>query len=237
MKDSLTSIILCTKNEEFYIKDSIQKLEENIKNLEIIIVDDDSTDKTRDIINKINHNNRIKLIHRTKTKGLASAISSGLFHASGNYVGWIDTNMSELNFKFAEMKNLLDDNFDIVILSRYVEGGKDERVLIRSLCSKYFNLICRILLGSQIKDYTSGIFLMKKSIFNEVSFLPYGHGEFFIEFLENAKRKGFNIKEIPYTQIRDDDSKGSKTSSNLIKFLFLGFVYSLRIFITKIRRN
>ena len=40
------------------------------------------------------------------------------------------------------MIGLLDNGDDIVILSRYVQGGGDERTLLRSLSSKYFNFIC-----------------------------------------------------------------------------------------------
>ena len=47
-----TSIILCTYNEANYIKDTIEKLQKTIKNLELIIVDDNSKDETRNIINE-----------------------------------------------------------------------------------------------------------------------------------------------------------------------------------------
>ena len=145
--------------------------------------------------------------------------------------------MSELVKKFKEMAELLDSNYDIVILSRYVEGGGDKRKLLRSISSKYFNYICSLLLGSKIKDYTSGIFLMKRAVLNEVNFLAYGHGEFFIEFIENANRKGLKIKEIPFVQMKDDELNVSKTAGNLINFIYLGFIYFLRIVKTIIRRN
>ena len=86
-------------------------------------------------------------------------------------------------------------------------------------------------------DYTSGIFLMKRSVLKEVSIMPYGHGEFFIEFLENANRKGFLIKEIPFIQKKDVNLTESKTSGNLFKFFYLGFIYFLRVIIIKLRRN
>ena len=197
MSSEKISIILCTYNEELHIKDSIETLIANIDNLELIIVDDNSSDNTIKIINSLNKDNKINLIQRQKTRGLASAFLTGLIQSTGSYIGWIDTNMSELNVKFNEMKFLLESEYDIVILSRYIEGGGDNRKLLRSLSSKYFNLICSSLLGSKIKDYTSGIFLMKRKVLNEVNFLAYGHGEFFIEFIENANRKGFKIKEIP----------------------------------------
>jgi glycosyltransferase involved in cell wall biosynthesis len=232
-----TSIILCTRNEEKDIKVSINKLKENIKNLEIIIVDDNSTDQTREIIKSLNKDNKINLIHRIKSKGLASAFYTGLLECKGENVGWIDTNMSELNFKFIEMEDMINQGNDIVVLSRYIKNGSDKRILIRSLSSYIFNFITRTILGSKIKDYTSGIFLMKRSVLKEVSIMPYGHGEFFIEFLENANRKGFLIKEIPFIQKKDVNLTESKTSGNLFKFFYLGFIYFLRVIIIKLRRN
>ena len=237
MSSKKISIILCTYNEERHIKDSIESLNNYIDNLELIIVDDNSTDNTIKIINDINNDNKINLIQRKKTRGLASAFLTGLIQSSGNYIGWIDTNMSELNKKFNEMRILLESEYDIVILSRYVAGGGDKRKLLRSVSSKYFNMVCSFLLGSKIKDYTSGIFLMKRKVLDEVNFLAYGHGEFFIEFIENANRKGFRIKEIPYVQMKDDELNVSKTAGNLIRFFYLGIIYFLRILKTLIRKS
>jgi len=237
MSNQKISIILCTYNEADYIENTISKLQKTINNLEIIVVDDDSKDDTRVKIKNYPDLKNVKLIHRKKTRGLASAFLTGLISSNGDYVGWIDTNMSELVIRFIEMSDLLNSEYDIVILSRYVEGGGDNRVFFRSFCSKFFNLICRLLLGSKIKDYTSGIFLMKKKVLDEVTFLSYGHGEFFIEFIENAHRKGFKIKEIPYVQIKDDEPGSSKTAGNYMNFFYLGAVYFIRILKTIIRRN
>ena len=41
---------------------------------------------------------------------------------------------------------------------------------------------------------------MKREILDEVTFLGYGHGEFFLEFVYNVHQKGFKIKEVPYIQ-------------------------------------
>ncbi len=231
-----TSIILCTYNEANYIENTIAKIEKIIENLELIIVDDNSTDGTQEIINRINQEKKYKVIFRKKSKGLASAFLRGVIETSGDRIGWLDTNMTESISRFQEMSDLLSNGNDIVILSRYVEGGADKRKLMRSLSSKYFNIICRLILRSPIKDLTSGIFLMKRSIINEVTFLGYGHGEFFIEFVDNAYRKGFKIKEIPFVQYTEDSLGTSKSAPNLIKFFYLGLMYFTRIISIVIRR-
>jgi len=230
-----TSIILCTYNESHHIKNTIVQIQEIIQDLELIIVDDNSTDGTKEIINQINQDKNIKVIFREKSRGLASAFLRGVIESSGDYIGFLDTNMTESIPQFKEMINSLESNNDIVILSRYVEGGSDKRKLIRSLSSKYFNILCRFMLRLPVKDLTSGIFLMKRRVIDEVTFLAYGHGEFFIEFVENAYRKGFKIKEIPFLQFTENSYGTSKTAPNLIKFFYHGLTYTIRIFSTIIR--
>ena len=236
MKNKI-SIILCSYNEIKYIENTINQLEKHIPNLELIIVDDSSNDGTMELLKKININNRFKLIFRKKSKGLASAFSRGLIETTGEYIGWIDTNMSEVAIKFTEMINELKNNSDVVVLSRYVSGGGDERILLRSLGSKIFNTFCRLLFRMPTKDLTSSIFLMKRNILDEITFLCYGHGEFFLEFLYNTHKKGFKIKEIPYVQKKDENDRDSKSAPNLVKFFFHGIMYVLRAFVTIFRRK
>ena len=231
------SMILCTFDEDQYIEKTINSLFQNIENIEVVIVDDDSNDNTREIIKNNTHKDKITLIHRKKTRGLASAFSTAILKCKGDRIGWLDTNMSQLSSKFNDLNKKIDEGCDIAILSRYVDGGADKRKLLRSISSRIYNYICRIFLSSKIKDYTSGIFLMKKEVLNEIPFISYGHGDFFVEFMENSIRKGLIIKEIPYIQEKDENLNSSKTEGNIFKFFYLGFKYFMRIFFTLIRRN
>ena len=230
------SILLCTFNEGKYIKDTILSLKKNIQDLEIIIVDDASSDETISIINSLNSIENLKIIQRTKTSGLGSAFQRAVIESQGENIGWIDTNMGSLAEKFPVMIEELK-NSDLVLLSRYVDGGSDERVFIRVFCSKLINYFCRLILSNKIKDYTSSIFIMKRSILNEAVLLGYGHGDFFIEFLYSIIKKNFIVKEVPYKQKKDDDDVDSNTSPNLPRFFVLGFFYFTRIIITKFRRK
>lgn len=232
-----TSIILCTYNEAKYIEKTISELEKNITNLELVIVDDNSTDGTIEIIKNLNKHNKYKTVYRKKSRSLASAFVRGIIETTGDYIGWVDTNMSELAPKFNLMIKELESENDLIILSRYIEGGGDKRILMRSLGSKYFNLFSRLLLRVPIKDLTNSVFLMKRKVMDEVTFLGYGHGEFFLEFLYNANKKGFKIKEIPHIQEKDENVENSKSASNLLKFFFLGTMYVLRVFSSIMRRK
>ena len=230
--DKKISIILSTYNEAAIIEESINKIFNTIKNVEVVVVDDNSTDGTLKILNSIENKN-LKIYSR-ESRGLASAFLLGMINTDGDYVGWTDSNMPQLTYHFKEMINKLD-SYDVVLLSRYIEGGGDQRSKMRILSSKIINFICRLFLGSGIKDYTSSIFIMKRNVLIHGVPIAYGHGEFFIEFLYKIKKNGMKICELPYVQ--PPDLEGSKTASSIIRFFNLGLSYLIRILIIRFRKN
>lgn len=226
------SIILSTYNEKLSIEHTIAELIKYIPGVEIIVVDDNSPDGTLEIIKKINYDN-LKILSRKKTKGLASAFLLGLINARGDVIGWVDSNMGDVVRKFPEMLKILEDS-DIVVLSRYVAGGDDKRNRIRVIASYMLNKFSKFILRSKISDLSSGIFVMKKKVLNDVVPIAKGHGEFMIEFLYQAEKKGNKILEIPY--IHPIDAEGnSKSFPNIFKFMQHGFFYLIRILQSIIR--
>ena len=229
--DNSVSIILSTYNEASVIENTLTKIFETIEGVEVVLVDDNSTDGTLDKVDKFKNFN-IKIFSR-KERGLASAFLLGLINTTGNKIGWIDSNMGDLIKLFPSMIKELNDN-DIVLLSRYIENGNDERSKLRVITSRIINFICRLILSNKIQDYTSSIFIMNRNCLKTVLPISYGHGEFFIEFLYNGLKKNLKIKEIPFVQPPDQEGI-SKTASSFYNFFRLGINYLIRIIIIKIR--
>ena len=231
--DKKISIILCTYNEAPFIEETIDIIQNNIKNVEIILVDDSSTDGTFEKVKKINNPN-LKIYSR-KFRGLASAFLLGLINSSGDIVGWVDSNMKSAAAKLPEMIDQLNNN-DIVLLSRYVEGGDDKRDKFRSFASRFLNWIYQLTLSKKIKDYTSGMFVMKRDVLLMAVPNCFGHGEFFVEFIYRAYKRGVKIYELAYIQPSDLE-KRSKTASSFFHFIHLGFHYISAIFHAHTRRK
>jgi dolichol-phosphate mannosyltransferase len=227
------AIILETESEAPVREKTISEIVNNGINVEIILVDDDSSDGTLEKVKNINNPN-IKIFSR-KFRGLASAFLLGLINSSGDIVGWIDSNLKSAAIKLPEMLNHLNNN-DIVLLSRYIKGGKDERRKFRIFASKIVNWLCQLILSKEIKDYTSGMFVMKRNVLITITPICYGHGEFFIEFIYRAHKRGLKIFEIPFVQPPDLE-KMSKTASNIFRFFSFGFYYLIAIFHSLTRRN
>lgn len=233
MSEKLLSIILCTYNEENSIAATIKQLNNHFSNLEIIIVDDNSTDNTVEIIRKLQLQN-IKLFIRKKSKGLSSAFMYGLLNSNGKIIGWVDTNMPYVIEKYKEMRNYLTD-YDMVLLSRYIPQGGDNRNFIRKIFSKVLNKFTKIVLRSNINDLSSGLFLMNRSVLLDAIPICYGHGEFMMEFVYQLEKRNINIKEIPYVQ--EAEKNNSKTFSSFTTFLRICFSYFFRVLICIVKKN
>jgi dolichol-phosphate mannosyltransferase len=230
----LVSIILATYNESENIAEMVATITASVPDpVEIIIVDDDSPDQTWSIASKLG-DPRVKVIRRVKTRGLASAINRGVIESRGEVIGWMDADMCHPPSLLPVMLTTLD-NSDVVIGSRYVSGGKDDRDSSRVFTSRFINRLASIVLGYGILDYDSGFILMHRRVLDSASLTSSGYGAYFIQFIYACRRKGLKVVEIPYTFT--ERTRGvSKSNKNLIQFGLAGLGYISTILKTRFTR-
>lgn len=229
------SVVLPSYNERGNIREAIERISAAVRNnlLEIIVVDDNSPDRTWEVVEKLPNPN-VKLIRRIQEKGLASAIAAGIKASSGNVIVWMDC---DLGLSPEEIPGLLSKlpEYDVAIASRYVKGGKDGRPAFRVLLSILTNLFAASFLGFGVLDYTSGFVAVKKDVFNTVSFSPTGFGEYFIEFAYKCKKNKFKIVEVPCVyKIRPTGV--SKSDGDSITLLKHGVSYAMRVLSLRLGR-
>jgi dolichol-phosphate mannosyltransferase len=233
----MISIIIPTYNEAGNIGILLKKIAFYLKKIdhEIIIVDDNSPDKTWKIASEIGRKNKnIKVIKRLNKRGLTSAFNCGIKHSSGEIIGWLDADLSHPPKLLRVMLKQLQKN-DAVIASRYVNDGSDRRrECLAVWFSKIINLLSRILLFNDITDYTSGYILLKKSWLKNYR-LTGDYGEYFIDLIFNLKKNGAKIKEIGY--INYSRIQGiSKTATNIFDFFRRGIKYVVTTFSLWLRK-
>ena len=232
----MISIVLATYNERESIQTTIRALlKEAPEEMEIVVVDDDSPDQTWRVVESLDLPN-VKIIRRIDTRGLASAFNRGIIESRGDYIGWMDADMSMPPSVIPRMyRMLVDDGYDIVIGSRYAPGGVDDRHALRVLASRLINNFARLVLDHGIRDYDSGFVLIKRSVLDSVTIIPRGYGEYFIDFIYDACRKGLRVTEIGY-YFRDRTVGVSKPAPSVLKFLVAGLGYVARILMARVRR-
>jgi len=226
----MISIIIPTYNEADNIKFLIDQISLSLKKLphEIIVIDDDSPDKTWSLAQKLAAKNKsIKVFRRLNERGLTSAFNLGIKKAKGSIIGWLDADLSHPPKLLKKMLFKLKTH-DAVIASRYVKGAKDNRgLLIAVLLSRIINLLAQLLLFKDITDYTSGYIVVKSKFLKNFK-LTGDYGEYFIDLIFNLKKQQAKIIEIPYISVNRIHGQ-SKTATNLLGFITRGKNYIITL--------
>lgn len=194
------SIILPTLNE----RDNIGLLIPALRNclsgnhdLQFIIVDDSSTDKTADYALPHLNPSIDCVIRRKSPRSLAGSILEGLRVAEFEQVLVLDTDFTH-DPGDARLLLSIAPFFDVVIGSRFVPGGGMES-LRHYRASATFNLLVRFLMGSQIRDHLGGFWTARKSAI--VNFLTEniftGYGDYSISLLHQLQLGKNRIIEVP----------------------------------------
>lgn len=201
-----TFILIPTYNEKENIKHLIDKiLKLKLKNLHIIVVDDNSPDGTWKIVQGISKKNKnVHLLLRKKDKGRGSAGRDGFIYClkhGADVVVEMDADMSHdpkyIPAMLYELKNA-----DLVLGSRRVEGSKEiGRSWFRRFVTWGANLYITIMLEIKVKDCNSGFRCFKRKVLEgiDVKSLESKGPSIVQEVLFKAHLKGFKIKEIPIT--------------------------------------
>ena len=223
------SVVLSTYNEKENIRNTINAILKNVgPSTEIVVVDDDSPDGTWKIVEEMQKDNKnIKLLRRMNKRDLASAISDGIKLSNGDIIVLMDSDSTQPPSSIPELLGYLGD-YDIAIGSRYVKGGKDLRSFDRVFTSLLFNLFASIFLGFSVRDYTTGFVAAKRNVVDKIGIIDRGYGEYCVDFLYQAKKRGFKIKEVPYVFSTRKFGE-TKTAPNIITLLRHGLSHGIKV--------
>ena len=106
----MVSIILPVYNAEQFLKETMLSIiTQNYKNIELLIINDASTDRSREIINNFN-DKRITLFNLEKNKGVANARNIGLKESKGEYITFIDSDDLWTSDKITEQVKFMKQN-------------------------------------------------------------------------------------------------------------------------------
>lgn len=201
-----TTIVMPTYNEAINLPKIVEIiLQQPIEDLNILVVDDNSPDGTGNLAEelKISTHGKVQVMHREGKQGLGSAYRQGFLEAisqGADYVGQMDSDFSHPADKLPEMVKLLSD-YDLVIGSRYVEGGKlDESwPFWRKALSGFGNWYARTILQMPVQDATGGFKIWQKEVIESIPLdkVKSNGYVFQVEMNYLAYLSDFKITEIP----------------------------------------
>lgn len=217
-------VIIPSYNESENIIEIINDITKQKESFNVLIVDDNSPDKTYELVEEeiIKKPKRVFLIRRKKKLGLGTAYIEGFKWAIDNgyeRIFEMDADYSHDPKDLSRMNVFLDnDGFDVVIGSRYISGVNVVNWPIQRVLLSYFaSIYARLITGVPLRDLTSGFVGYKVSVLKSVlkENVRFNGYAFQIEMKFKAYSKGFKIIEIPI--IFTDRTKGeSKMSLSIV---------------------
>ena len=199
------SIVIPAFNEEQRLPRTIEQIERYLNartiDYELIIVDDGSTDGTRQVMDAAAaRNRRIRLEALPANRGKGGALKAGVAVALGEEVLVTDADLSTPIEELEKLDAAIKAGAGVAIASRAVHGSQIEvpQPVYRVLMGKVFNLIVQAVLLPGIWDTQCGFKLFRadvaKAAFAGLTTDGFGYDP---EVLYLAKRKGVKIAEVP----------------------------------------
>jgi dolichol-phosphate mannosyltransferase len=199
------SLVLPTYNEAKnlprLIPRVIKTLEQAGSDFEIIVVDDDSPDKTWQVAADMAvEEPRLKVIRRQGERGLATAVVAGWRQARGELLGVMDADLQYPPEGLPDLLQAIDEMpADVAVASRYVPGSTVERwSVLRKVISLGARLLVRLMLPgaiSKLRDPGAGYFVMRRQVVALDDLHPKGF-KILLEIL--ARGEYDRVVEVPY---------------------------------------
>ena len=198
------SIIIPAYNEEKTILEVIKEVKSVKLDIEkeVIVVDDFSRDRTKELLKKI-RDSSIKVFYHQQNMGKGAAIRTGLKHATGTIVSIQDADLEYDPQNLAKLvKPILEGKADVVYGSRFLGRkmtlfGKNRTVLPSHwIGNKGLTFLTNILYFDSITDMETGCKVFRKKVLDGIT-LKSRRFDFEPEMTAKILKKGYKIKELP----------------------------------------
>lgn len=229
-----------TFEEAENIRELIERVLAVNDDIEIVVVDDNSSDGTANIVREMMEKEpRLHLLFRENERGRGTAGIAGFQYAlnrGADVIIEMDADFSHDPKHIPEFLELIKE-YDLIVGSRFVPGGKNIRPgIIRNMVTRFANLYIRLVLGIKIRDATSGYRCFRREVLEALDISrTISIGPSVVqELLYKSGLMGFRIREIPITFV--DRYRGTSSFNFRIAMQAFMMVLILRYLFSDIRR-
>lgn len=212
------SVVVPCHNEETNIRRLVKSLVGLYGDYlhEIVIVDDNSTDRTSEVVAEVSAAEpRVKLVKRTPPGGVGRALRDGYAAATGKYILTIDCDFTTIAAEFKGLFDAVAEGYDGAIGSRFSsESALVRYPLAKILCNRGYHLLLNLLLGRRVRDISNNLKLYRADILKTLKIEEDG----FAANVETGLKPvllNYRILEVPTSWINRTQDMGTSSFSLL----------------------
>lgn len=204
------SVIIPVFNEVATIKEIVKRVHDQGFASEIVIIDDGSTDGTRDVLASFDGKNGVKVIFFDENRGKGAAVRSGIRESTGDVLVIQD---ADLEYNPREIKSLLqpieEGLADVVYGSRFLGAPRRPVMFWHMVANKLLTLLTNVLYDTILTDMETGYKVFKRQVVENLH-LRANRFDFEPEFTAKILKRKVRVFEVPITFNPRDYSEGKK---------------------------
>lgn len=220
------SVIIPVYNESNTIEEIVNRVKQTGLAGEVVIVDDGSTDGTREILAGLDGEGPIKVVYHDSNQGKGSAVVTGIKNATGEVVLIQDADLEYDPRDYpALMQPIEEEIADIVYGSRFLGGPRRPTMFWHMVANKLLTLATNILYNNILTDMETGYKVFRKEVLNGITIHAKSFN-FEPEFTAKVLKRKFRIYEVPIRFTPRDYNEGKKIKlSDAFEALWTLFKY------------
>ncbi len=229
------SVVIPSYNEEGNVVRLIEGITKAIGkeySFEVVIVDDASTDRTKEVLSrKALKDKNVVAVFREGIRGIWSAQLDGVRLSRGKSIIFMDADFSHPPEKIPDLLKWIPE-YDFVSASRYIKGGGMKNVPFKHhIATIMFNMGMKLIMGLTATDYTGVFHAIKKDKLMRI--LPKSDsvgGAFDLDLLYYAKKRRLKFKEVPFVYVYRMQGKSKSRKMRQLAFIYGIRALRLRLF-------
>ncbi len=213
MPEDKITVVVPAYNEEETIREILRQVAATGIPSEIIVVDDGSTDRTREILGELASSGEIsglKVFYHERNQGKGAALRTGFQHATGDIIIIQDADLEYDPQHYPQLlEPIYEGKAEVVYGSRFLGAPRRPILFWNMVANKILTLITNILYNTILSDMETGYKVFKRYVVEDMP-LHSRSFNFEPEFTAKVLKRGYRIFEVPIAFNPRDYTEGKK---------------------------
>ena len=204
------SVIIPVYNEKSTIEEILRRVKAEEIATEILVIDDGSIDGTREILDNLDQDSQLRVIHHDRNRGKGAAVRTGFQNAAGEVFLIQDADLEYDPRDYPSMIRPIEEGIaDVVYGSRFLGGPRRTVMFWHMVANKMLTFMTNLLYNTILSDMETGYKVFKREIVDGMQ-IHANSFDFEPEFTAKILKKKVRVYEVPISFNPRDYDEGKK---------------------------